>query len=302
MLDHEGDFAAFFAETKKPSGRFCRVWRLILSDGSIIRMTDHNVDVEIPGSPAETFISMATFSPTAMRASIGGVVDNINAEGITSDQLVESAIVRGLFDNAEVHIGIASWSLPSAGIWWTFRGFAGQVEAKGVTFNVEWRKLTDFMTRPRGRAFLGECDVLKFGDARCGLDIVALSFVQAGTVSATTTFADGAANDRVFEIDVVQADGWFQFGEVEFTSGDNTGWTGEIIAHASDVISLIVKPPYPVLFGATIIVTRGCDRTWTTCEVDFANLVNFRGFGARQGEELFFMPPDEILGESPDAK
>jgi len=302
MLAHEGEFAAFFAETKKPGACFCRVWRLILSDGSIIRMTDHDRDVPIPGSPVETFVSMAGFSPTALRASIGGVVDNINAAGITSDQLTESAIVRGLFDNAEIHIGITSWATPSVGIWWTFRGFAGKVEAKGATFDIEWRKLTDFMTRPRGRAFLGECDVLQFGDARCGLDIVALGFVQTGTVSATTVFPDGAANDRVFEIDVVQADGWFQFGQIEFTSGDNAGWSGEIIAHASDVISLIIKPPYPVLVGATISVTRGCDRTWSTCDDTFANIVNFRGFGARKGVELYYMPPDEILGETPDAK
>ena len=308
MLDHAGKYAAFFAETRLPSARFCRVWRLVLGDGSIIRMTDHNKDHTDPGSPPETFVSMAGFSPTALRAQIGGVVDNINAEGITSGQLVESKIVRGLFDDAEVFIGVAVWSNPAAGIWWNYRGFAGNIKAEGATFDIQFNTLTDFMTRAKGRAFLGECDVLSFGDTRCGVDIVALGFVQAGTVSATTTFPDGAQNDRTFEIDVVQADGWFQFGSIEFTSGQNIGWSSEVIAHAADIVSLIVKPPYPVAFGATIIATRGCDRTWDTCNLTFDNLVGpaggggFKGFGARQGKFLYFMPPDEILAETPDGK
>lgn len=305
MLPFETEFAAFFAESKKPGAGFCRVWRLKLGDGSFIRLTDHNRTFTVPGGsggpPDETFISMQGFTPTALRSSIGGVVDNINAEGITSDTIAESKVVRGLFDDAEVTIGLASWTNPSVGIWWNFRGFAGQVEGKGTTLDVEWRKLTDYMTRPHGRAFLGECDVLRFGDARCGLDIVGLGFVQTGTVSATTVFPDGAHNPRIFEIDVVQADGWFQFGDVEFTSGENQGWSAEIIGHASDVISLIQKPPYPVAVGNQITVTRGCPRTWDFCNDEVNNLINFRGFGARQGKVLYFMPPDEILADTPDA-
>lgn len=308
MLAFDGEFAEFFAETKKAGAGFCRVWRLILGDGSVIRLTDHNKDVTIPGtsggSPddSETFVSMQGFSPTALRASIGGVVDTINAEGLTSATLAESDIVRGLFDDAEVFIGVASWQNPAVGVWWNFRGFSGAVEAKGASINVEWRKLTDYMTRPKGRAYLAECDVLEFGDARCGLDLVALGFVQTGTVSATTAFPDGAPNGRIFEIDVVQVDGWFQFGKVEFTSGANAGWSAEIIGHASDIISLIQKPPYPVAFGNQITVTRGCPRTWEFCEDTVDNIVNHRGFGAREGIELFFMPPEEILAETPSAK
>jgi uncharacterized phage protein (TIGR02218 family) len=308
MLPFDGEFAELFAETKKPGGGFCRVWQLILGDQTEILLTDHDRDLTIPGtsggSPddSQTFISMAGFSPTAMRASIGGVVDTINAELLTSATLPERKIVRGLFDNTEVRIGVASWTNPGAGVWWHFRGFAGSIEAKDGSIDVEFRKLTDFMTRPHGRAYLGECDVLEFGDARCGLDIVALGYVQTGTVSALTTFPDGGANSRIFEIDVIQADNWFQFGNVEFTSGENIGWSAEIIGHTSNIISLIQKPPYPVAFGNQITVTRGCPRTWTFCEDTVDNLINFRGFGARQGEVLYFMPPDEIIAETPDAK
>lgn len=309
MLAHDGAFAALFSELKRPGVGVCRVWELTLAPDTaqemVIRLTDHNKNVTIGG---DTYDAIEGLSASAMRSSVGGFVDTVNTLGLTSGTLTDSKIIRGLFDDARMLIGIACWQNTAAGIWWHARLMAGKVESNDTTFDIEWRKLTDFITRPFGRAYLGDCDVKEFGDARCGLDLDALGFVHTGEVTAQSVFSDGFINSRVFEIDVVQADGYFQFGDIEFTSGQNIGFKSEILAHASDVVSLLHLPPWPIEVGTTFTIKRGCPRTWDFCKDEVNNLVGpgsgggFKGFGARKGDVLWFMPPDEILQETPESK
>lgn len=298
MLDWQGTYATFFAETKKPGAGFARVAKITLGSGAVIRMTDHDRPVTISGEG--TFVPEESFTASAMRQALGGDVSNVSADGITTANVSEQDLARGLFDDAEVQQGLMCWTNPAAGIVWRFRGFLGQIETRDTGYSVEIRALMDFLQRPMGRMYSGECDVREFGDARCGLDLAALGFIHGGGSPPVTVTALGA-NDRIFEVSEVQADGYFQFGTVEFDSGLNDGWKGEIIGHASDIISLVEKPPYPVEVGNQLILARGCDRTWTTCQATFDNLINFRGFGARKGDVLYFMPPDEILAETPNA-
>lgn len=299
MLDHEGVYAAFFAEAKKPGAGFAKVIKMTLKSGAIIRMTDHDQSITVAGEG--TFIAEESFDASAMRQALGGAVGNTTAKGIVTGTVTEQDLIRGIFDDAEIRIGIVAWSNTAAGILWRQRGFLGQVEANGTEYEAELRALSDYLQRPFGRAFMGECDVREFGDARCGLDLDALGFIH-GTGSPVATITALTTSARQFEISVGQADGYFQFGKIEFVTGQNAGWIGEIVGHAASIISLIERPPYPVLVGNQIILTRGCNRTWDVCDLTFGNIVNFRGFGARQGAVLWFMPPDEILAESPNAQ
>lgn len=296
MLAHEGAYATFFEELKKPSVGLCKVITLQNSESpaTYIRMTDHDRDLVIGG---ETYVTANAFTPSAVRSRVDASVDNLAVEGVTNATITEDDLIRGVLDDWKFEFGVACWTNTAAGILPLKRGFLGEITARGVEFEAEFRSLSEYMQRAQGRAYLKECDA-HFGDTRCGLDLVALGFVHSATVTTL------GVSDRVFEVSEVQADGYFQYGICEFTSGNNTGVQVEIISHASDYVTLLALPPFPVAVSDTISLTRGCDRTAETCKTTFSNLARFRGFNGTSAAEGagIWMPSDEDRAQTPDAK
>lgn len=70
-----------------------------------------------------------------------------------------------------------------------------------------------------------------------------------------------------------RANGWFTTGFAKLSNGD----VRFIVAHTGDTITLM--SPFPgAVVGDTITAYAGCNRTETTCETKFGNLVNHLGF------------------------
>ncbi len=71
--------------------------------------------------------------------------------------------------------------------------------------------------------------------------------------------------------------GYFAYGTLQFTSGQNAGYKNEIRAFAPGEITLALPMPYPVAVGDEFTISAGCDRSMGTCIGRFNNIVNFRG-------------------------
>jgi hypothetical protein len=74
-----------------------------------------------------------------------------------------------------------------------------------------------------------------------------------------------------------ESSGYFDFGLLTFTSGANTGLSGEVRNYAPGVWTLELPFPYTINVGDAYSMRAGCDKSLGTCKAKFSNVVNFRG-------------------------
>jgi len=71
--------------------------------------------------------------------------------------------------------------------------------------------------------------------------------------------------------------GYFDFGVITFTSGNNVGLSMEVRCYVPGQITLQLPMPYQCQVGDAYTMHAGCDKSVTTCHDRFSNVVNFRG-------------------------
>lgn len=118
-------------------------------------------------------------------------------------------------------------------------------------------------------------------DSKCGLSKAA--FASTGSVS-------GGASVLSFNTGLAQATGYFDQGQIVFTSGPNNGLSRTVRTHvnASGKITLALPLPVAPGVGNTFTIYPGCDLTSPTCLSKFSNLIKFRG-------QPFVPPPETAV-------
>lgn len=312
MLDVDVRYADFFAALKRPGTGVCHCWRVTRLDGTEFLFTDHDEEiavVEAGGSPTGSptpdvliFDPINAFSVTATRRQAGLAVDNLSIIGLIDDGspptgITEEAVLAELFADATVEIWLCCWTDLDAGLMPIKSGTLGTMTFRTTGFEAEMRGLAERLQRQVHRVFSIECDAV-LGDTRCGVDLdqgSPSSFRRAATVTAVSS-------NRVFAVDLVEAEQWAQYGLCTFTSGANNGLSREIINHGSvagsptvgAALTLLIPMPFDVEVGDGVTITAGCDKTFATCKAKFDNAVHYRGF--------HLMPLIEQANEFPDAK
>lgn len=109
-------------------------------------------------------------------------------------------------------------------------------------------------------------------DPRCGLNPAA--FLVSGEVTAVGT---GRQALMQLTTDLVQADGYFDIGLLEFTSGVNNGLLRTVKRYASGVCEFALPLQQEPSIGDTFTVLPGCNRTLPICVTRFNNRGRFRG-------------------------
>jgi uncharacterized phage protein (TIGR02218 family) len=90
------------------------------------------------------------------------------------------------------------------------------------------------------------------------------------SVSSNRIFADTSRSE---------ADDWFNFGKLTWTSGANNGREMEVkdFVNATGQIELWAPMFSDVEVGDGYSMFAGCDKDKATCKTKFSNIVNFRG-------------------------
>ena len=114
----------------------------------------------------------------------------------------------------------------------------------------------------------------KFGDDYCTLnkDAPANKLTGTATGGSTTTLID--------TVNLTQADDYWNWGTIVFTSGDNDGNARKIIDfdQATNKATIDYAFDNAVVAGDNYIIYRGCDKTLNMCENTYSNEVNYHGF------------------------
>lgn len=255
-------------------------WRLTRRDGTVWGFTDHDRRLVVDGL---TFEPETGLSASEARDSLGLAVDTVDVEGALSSQRIsDEDIAAGLYDGAKVETLLVNWRRP-ADFAVIRTATIGKITRSDERFVAELESLVTALDQPNGRYVTRSCDA-ELGDARCGFLLDQPGFTAIGTVAAVgASDTLGVAGLEAYEA------GWFSSGTLAWTSGARAGRAERVVAHRREgsttslVLLACIGPA--VAPGDAFSIAAGCDKSFATCKVKFANALNFRGFPHLPGND-----------------
>lgn len=259
----------------------CTCWIVTRSDGVRLGFTDHDRPLEVDGVICA---AASGWTAGAAEAELGFSAGTASAEGVLDGETISGRdLAAGVYDGALVEAWRVDWSEPSLKVM-LWSGTIARIVREGERFTAEVEGPLARLERVAGRTYGRLCDAV-LGDARCKAEVTGTEFKGAGTVMSVED------NRRlvVSGLDGFAA-GWFARGRLEFTGGDNAGFSIQLAAHdvgaAGVVLVLEERPPFAVAEGHGFEVRAGCDKRWGTCGVKFGNSLNFQGFPHIPGDDF----------------
>ena len=252
-------------------------WKVTRTDATVMGFTAHDADIIFDGV---TYYASTGFTPTDIAAKNDFSVDNLDVQGILdSSAITEEDLMAGIYDYAEVEIFIVNYEDLTQDRMLLRRGWIGEISVSREQFIAEIRGLAQKLSQNIGRVYAPSCDAI-LGDARCTVTLA--SFTTSTTVTTVT-------DRQIFTASALTQDaGYFTGGEVQWTSGANTGRRMEVKEFANTQVVLALPMPDTISASDGFDIIAGCDKTAATCKATFSNLVNFRGFPHVPGRDKLF--------------
>lgn len=275
-----------------PAGtRLATCWKIVRTDGVIEGYTSFDRQLVIDDlsyEPASGFSASQLAADVEMSVADVEVLGAIDADGIAAD-----ALLAGVYDNAEVEMFVVDWSDLTIPRTIVRRGWTGTIGQAGPAFTAELRGLGQRIQQPVIDSYSAECRVDLFS-TQCGA--ARASFAIDAEVTALTDGSLGAASDNrvFFASGLTKEDGWFDYGELWWTSGDNKGRKTEVRAYEKEGGRIELWEPMGIgiAVGDEFTIHAGCDKTSATCQAKFSNIVNFRGEPHVPGQDAVLAYPD----------
>lgn len=276
------------AKLESRATSFCNCWRLARRDGVVMGFTDHDRDLSFNGV---TFSAGAGLSASQLESGLGLAPGTAEASGaLTDDSLREADLLNGLYDGASVETWLVDWRNVSDRLLLDVSTI-GEVRRGEFVFHAELRSAAHIFDQQQGRAFQRGCSA-ELGDARCGVNLATAGLHTTGTV---VSFAGG-----VMTLDLAASfvSGFFTGGVLEFTNSENAGARLTVKSHLQEAsrasIALWTPPGAMVIAGDAVSVTAGCDKSPSTCQTRFNNIVNYRGFPHMPGNDRVIAYPSAL--------
>jgi uncharacterized phage protein (TIGR02218 family) len=241
-------------------------WKATLTNGTVLGFTDNISDLIIDDV---TYIATSGYTASNIAASSDLSVDNLEIQGVLDNALItESDILAGVWDFAQIEIFQVNYNDLSQGKLFLRTGEVGIIKSGRSAFIAELRGLMQKYSNVIGEITTVTCRAT-FGDARCKVDIN--NFTFAGSVTSVS-------NNRLFtDSSRTEATGFFEYGKIDFLSGNNINLSMEIKNFTSGgLIELVLPMPYQIQVGDTFNIVAGCSKTLNSC-ISFNNVINFRG-------------------------
>jgi uncharacterized phage protein (TIGR02218 family) len=272
------------------------LWTIELANGRMIRGTDHDLNIDLPGgtdspdSPADkyagTYLAIANVTAGDIVSSTDLTVDNLDVSGAFPQapyteipDITVDEIEAGLLDMAPVTVLLCNWAAPAHGYVIMKSGYLGAItRTSDGKYTTEVRGLSQLLSQTIIRTYSATCNVVKFGDNRCRLNLAPLT-ITGEIVSET--------NRQQFVVSLNEGSPPsnlpFAGGIMTFTSGANAGFSREVkispTSNTDGVIQLWDDFPEDAAPGDAFTLSPGCDRQMPTCINVYNNLVHWRGPG-----------------------
>lgn len=264
------------------------MWKLTPRVGNPIGTTSHTRDITLPDHTC-VFKSNQGALPTSTDLQSGQNSTGVELDAIFSDDFItEESIAAGDWNSAFFEIFVINYLAPAMGEYVVFAGFIGDIKIVGNRFRGEGRPLTSKALQQIGNLSTPKCRVKRLGDLECKVNLASPAAGDGGAITVTGTVTTGGNSDYFIDSSKTQADGYFAFGSVTFTSGLLNGRSVEVKDFSSGRFDLQIPAPLAIPVGTTYTAIRGCDQTPETCTNVYNNIVNIRAFPKVPGLEKAF--------------
>jgi len=261
--------AGLAAHLADHSHSMCWLLRLQLKDGTVIGLSDHDVDINFdvgggtvryradPGLIISDIVQTATFDS-----------DNFEASVPIGDLVTRAALIGGRYNGAVAKLFQINWKQPSQGALKYLMGTVTQARPEGdlAVFEVQSEKAK--LGQTIGEVLTLQCRTW-YGSPLCGATPESVAAVVA-TVTDDMGFSVTYAGTF--------ADDYFNFGTVVFTSGALTGTEVDVhdwAASGGHVVLYLPAAEAPAI-GDTCTIKRGCPRNRPACMAR-GRILNYRG-------------------------
>lgn len=249
--------------------------------GSVIRLTDADVDITLSGN---TFShNTYQFKRSNTKIHIGLQVDDMDfiifdiASNLINGHTLYQSCVNGYFDNAQIKV---ERLMNCYGAYstlyklWMFEGNVSQANPSRYEIKLKVKSELEKLNLPQPRNIYQPTCVNTLFDNCCGL--LSGDYDETGTVGTVTS-------TTVFQAAVTgtPAADEYNLGYVSFTSGANTGVKRSIKTQTGTTtvtLTLFYPLPYLPATSDTFDILPGCDKTYAGGCTKFLNTDNFRGF------------------------
>jgi uncharacterized phage protein (TIGR02218 family) len=259
--------------------RMADLYTITLTGGTVLRYTTWDTSLTVSG---HTFLTgPPNIARSAIEEKLGMDVATLEVtiDASLSDTIngvpILQAIGQGLFDGAGFRIDRLFMDSASnqIGTVVRFSGFIGPVNELSRSYaKLDIEAGTKLLQMQLPAIILQPGCTNTLFDARCGL--VKASFAESNIVQA------GSTVNKLLSLSV-KADGYYDNGQIVFTSGANAGLVKAVKQYFSGSPGFFTfNSPLPFVPNAGDAFTAypGCDKTQLTCTNKFSNLVNFEGF------------------------
>lgn len=263
--------AAITTARQSTTSHICKLWRIALINGTILRFTEHDEDLTVD---SELFLSTASFDPSAIKVNADLSVGGMDVHGAFDNNYITTRdLLAGLYSGAAFWVGECLWDNVAAGKDIQKFGWLGNIKESGGTFIAELLDASRILSLPLLRTYTPACNAT-LGDTRCGVTMA--GYTDTGTITVATSSRVFDASGLVLPSGV-ETD-YFTFGKVTFTSGANDGLSMEVKSCDATTVELMLPMPFDVAVSDTFTITAGCSRSMAACFYRFNNILNFRGF------------------------
>lgn len=264
--------------------------RVVTKDGTAFRFAAYPHDLTMGNG--EVYKSNQGYEATQIviestaTSAVWDLTGFFHVAGVDRDQ-----VASNFMDNARVFYFATDWSSPVEDEEQLSLGIMGKTDIEDEQYKIEVMGLIDATTQSVGASFSPLCpwtvfdenldgDVIPASRSRCRGPRSApdgpliADYTETGTITSVTSQKIFADSTRA------EAAGYFDYGHIKFTSGDNAGLPSlDIKKHAAGgVITLYDATHYPVVIGDAYEIVPGCDKTKATCQTKFGNVINNGGF------------------------
>ena len=253
-------------DTSAAKLRLAELFLFTLRDGTILRFTTFAQDVLFGGN---TYVSAPITRTTHSQDSDLSTSEIKVTVPRVSPWLDPDKLLSRYLDGAELQI---TWvdltNLASNRI--AFLGYTGEITYTHLTVEITFKTIADFFNKkvPK-RKYVESCGHTMY-DSGCKL--VRATYAVNGTVGG------GSTTQTIYDAGLVQADGYFNLGIIEFTSGVCTGEKRWVKAFVTGEVSLFDALPSAPSASDTFSIVPHCRKAYASCRDDYGNEVNFGGF------------------------
>lgn len=260
-----------------------QLWAILKKNGVWVRGTAHDRKLTIA-----TGTWAGTYRPGALmisdvRSTSDGAVQNAEVQGfvqVSSPQITVADIEAGLYDQAYGALLELNWKAPDAGLKIIADGTLGEfTRDTNNALKSEVRGLKQALAQQILDSFSERCNVIRFGDARCGFNVPAAT--RTATVATVTDRKHFTATLTGGPTELTPT--YYDGGILKFTSGANDTYEREVktamIVGTAVTIVLWEETPADIAVANTFTLPPACDRRYETCRDLHNRLPSFRGHG-----------------------